>query len=86
VPAIYDAALLDEKIVCEDDSAFEIFREMALREGLFCGLSSGASLWGAFEVAKVLPRGSTVVVILADRGERYLSTEIFRSVCALCPP
>jgi cysteine synthase B len=86
VPAIYDAALLDEKIVCEDDSAFEIFREMALREGLFCGLSSGASLWGAFEVAKALPRGSTVVVILADRGERYLSTEIFRSVCALCPP
>jgi len=86
VPAIYDAALLDEKIVCEDDSAFEIFREMALREGLFCGLSSGASLWGAFEVAKTLPRGSTVVVILADRGERYLSTEIFRSVCALCPP
>jgi cysteine synthase B len=86
VPAIYDAALLDNKIVCEDDAAFEIFREMALREGLFCGLSSGASLWGAFEVAKDLPRGSTVVVILADRGERYLSTEIFRSVCALCPP
>ena len=86
VPAIYDAALLDKKIVCEDDAAFEMFREMALREGLFCGLSSGASLWGAFEVAKALPRGSTVVVILADRGERYLSTEIFRSVCALCPP
>jgi cysteine synthase B len=86
VPTIYDPVLLDQKIVCEDDAAFETFRELALREGLFCGLSSGASLWGALEVAKSLPRGSTVVVIFADRGERYLSTEIFRSVCALCPP
>jgi cysteine synthase B len=86
VPAIYDPRLLDEKIVCEDEAAFEMFREMALREGLFCGLSSGAALWGAMQVARDLPRGSTVVVIFADRGERYLSTEIFRSVCALCPP
>ncbi|MCX5901996.1 MAG: cysteine synthase family protein [Proteobacteria bacterium] len=86
VPSIYEPALLDKKIVCEDDAAFETFREMALREGLFCGLSSGAALWGAIQVARELPRGSTVVVIFADRGERYLSTEIFRSVCALCPP
>ena len=86
VPSIYEHALLDKKIVCEDDDAFETFREMALREGLFCGLSSGAALWGAIQVARDLPRGSTVVVIFADRGERYLSTEIFRSVCALCPP
>jgi cysteine synthase B len=86
VPSIYNASLLDEKLVCEDDAAFEMFREMALREGLFCGLSSGAALWGAIQVARDLPRGSTVVVIFADRGERYLSTEIFRSVCALCPP
>jgi cysteine synthase B len=86
VPSIYNASLLDEKLVCEDDAAFEMFREMALREGLFCGLSSGAALWGAIQVARELPRGSTVVVIFADRGERYLSTEIFRSVCALCPP
>jgi len=86
VPSIYNASLLDQKLVCEDDAAFEMFREMALREGLFCGLSSGAALWGAIQVALDLPRGSTVVVIFADRGERYLSTEIFRSVCALCPP
>jgi cysteine synthase B len=86
VPSIYNASLLDGKLVCEDDAAFEMFREMALREGLFCGLSSGAALWGAIQVACDLPRGSTVVVIFADRGERYLSTEIFRSVCALCPP
>ncbi|MCX8043973.1 MAG: PLP-dependent cysteine synthase family protein [Desulfobacterota bacterium] len=86
VPAIYDPKLLSRKIICTDDQAFETFRDLALREGLFCGLSSGAALWGAMEVARDLPRGSTVVVVFPDRGDRYLSTEAFRSVCALCPP
>jgi cysteine synthase B len=86
VPAIYDPALLDKKITCSDDNAFNTTRELALMEGLFCGISSGAALWGAMIAAKDLPRGSTIVVILPDRGDRYLSTEVFRSVCALCPP
>jgi S-sulfo-L-cysteine synthase (O-acetyl-L-serine-dependent) len=86
VPAIYDPALLDGKVVCSDDSAFNATRELALKEGLFCGISSGAALWGAIGTARDLPRGSTVVVIFPDRGDRYLSTEVFRSVCALCPP
>jgi S-sulfo-L-cysteine synthase (O-acetyl-L-serine-dependent) len=86
VPAIYDPALLDGKVVCSDDSAFNATRELALKEGLFCGISSGAALWGAIKTARDLPRGSTVVVLFPDRGDRYLSTEVFRSVCALCPP
>ncbi len=86
VPPIYDTRLLDGKIECGDESAFETFRDLALMEGLFCGLSSGAALWGAMQMARDLPRGSTVVVILPDRGDRYLSTEAFRSVCAICPP
>lgn len=86
VPEIYEPSLLDDTVQCEDDSAFEIFRDLALKEGLFCGLSSGAAVWGAMQVARDLPRGSTVVALLADRGDRYLSTEAFRSVCALCPP
>jgi cysteine synthase B len=86
VPSIYDPSLLDRKIQCTDDNAFENFRDLAQREGLFCGLSSGAALWGAIETARDLPRGSTVVAIFPDRGDRYLSTEAFRSVCALCPP
>ncbi len=45
-------ACLTEKLVCQDDDAFELFRDLALREGLFCGLSSGAALWGAMEAAK----------------------------------
>jgi S-sulfo-L-cysteine synthase (O-acetyl-L-serine-dependent) len=86
VPEIYDPSLIDRKITCSDENAFNTTRELALKEGLFCGISSGAALWGAMQAARDLPRGSTVVVILPDRGDRYLSTEIFRSVCALCPP
>jgi len=86
VPEIYDPNLLDHKVVCTDEEAFETARDLALREGLFCGISSGAAMWGAMHAARDLPRGSTVVVILPDRGDRYLSTEVFRSVCALCPP
>ncbi len=86
VPPIYDPQLLDRKIECADEPAFETLRDMTLVEGLFCGLSSGAALWGAMQVARDLPRGSTVVTLLPDRGDRYLSTEAFRSVCAICPP
>ena len=86
VPAIYDSSLLDKKIECADDDAFDTTRDLALREGLFCGMSSGAALWGAMQTARDLKRGSTVAVIFPDRGDRYLSTEVFRSVCALCPP
>ncbi len=86
VPGIYEPALLDAKYVCGDEEAFEAVRDLALREGLFCGISSGAALRGAMHAARDLPRGSTVVVLLPDRGDRYLSTEVFRSVCAICPP
>jgi len=86
VPKIFDPMLLDNKLICSDDDAFNMVRELALREGLFCGISSGAALWGAIRVAKDLPRGSTVVAIFPDRGDRYLSTEVFRSVCGDCPP
>jgi cysteine synthase B len=86
VPEIFDPSLLDGRIVCSDDDAFNITRDLAIREGLFCGISSGAALWGAMHVARSMPRGATVVAILPDRGDRYLSTEVFRSVCAQCPP
>jgi cysteine synthase B len=86
VPVIFDPQLLDGKVTCSDDNAFTATRNLALMEGLFCGMSSGAAVWGAMTVARDLPRGSTIVVIFPDRGDRYLSTEIFRSVCAMCPP
>ncbi|MFC1669511.1 PLP-dependent cysteine synthase family protein [Spirochaetota bacterium] len=86
VPEIYEPSLLEQKIECGDDEAFEAVRDLAVMEGLFCGISSGAAMWGALQVAKNAKRGSTVVVIFPDRGDRYLSNEAFRSVCALCPP
>jgi len=86
VPEIYNPGLLDHKIYCNDRDAFDTVRELALYEGIFCGLSSGAALWGAMEAAKDMKKGSTIVVLLPDRGDRYLSTEVFRSFCANCPP
>ncbi|MFZ5898180.1 MAG: PLP-dependent cysteine synthase family protein [Bacillota bacterium] len=85
VPAIYNPALLDEKITVEDDEAFEMARLLATREGVFTGMSSGAAVVGALKVAQQMGAG-TIVVILPDRGDRYLSTTLFRSICAKCSP
>ncbi len=85
VPGIYDPSRLDEKHNVADDDAFNTTRRLALEEGLFVGMSSGAAMWVALEKAKALSKG-TIVVVLPDRGDRYLSTSLFTSVCAQCPP
>jgi cysteine synthase B len=85
VPKIYREENLNEKITIEDGEAFEMTRLLAQKEGVFVGLSSGAAMAGALKVAKKMSAG-TIVVILPDRGDRYLSTTQFRSVCAKCPP
>ncbi len=85
VPEIYREENLDRKITVQDDPAFETARLLALKEGLFVGMSSGAAVAGALEVARQMESG-TIVVLLPDRGDRYLSTALFRSVCACCPP
>ncbi len=85
VPEIYREEDLDSKLTVEDDEAFETARQLAVREGLFAGMSSGAAVAGALRVARELSSG-VVVTLLPDRGDRYLSTTLFRSVCANCPP
>ena len=85
VPKIYQPERLDEKITIEDDPAYEIARELASKEGIFVGMSSGAAISGALHLAKKMKKG-TIVVILPDRGDRYLSTNLFRSICGSCPP
>lgn len=85
VPKIFHPDMLDEKITVEDDEAFEIARKLATKEGLFVGMSSGAAVVGALRLAKKIDSG-TIVAILPDRGERYLSTTLFRSICAKCSP
>jgi S-sulfo-L-cysteine synthase (O-acetyl-L-serine-dependent) len=86
VPKIYDPSRLDMILNCNDEDSFETARDLSILEGLFCGISSGAAMWGAMQIARDLKRGSTVVVLFPDRGDRYLSTELFRSFCAECPP
>ena len=85
VPKIFDPKVLDEKWSVQDDDAFSTTRRLALEEGLFVGMSSGAAMWAAIKKAKEMKNG-TIVVILPDRGDRYLSTALFASVCAKCPP
>lgn len=85
VPEIYNRDMLDEKLTIEDGEAFETTRRLASEEGIFVGMSSGAAVAGAFRVAQKMDSG-VIVAILPDRGDRYLSTMLFRSVCAKCPP
>lgn len=85
VPAIYHEDQLQQKLVIDDEAAFETARLLAAKEGIFCGMSGGAAMAGAFTLAKQLSSG-TIVVIIPDRGDRYLSTNLFKSMCANCPP
>ncbi|MCD6581538.1 MAG: cysteine synthase family protein [Desulfuromusa sp.] len=85
VPEIYDEQRLAEKLVVEDDDAYEMSRKLAVEMGLFVGMSSGAAVVGALQIARNISSG-TIVTLLPDRGDRYLSTNLFRSSCAECPP
>ncbi len=79
VPKILNVKLLDEVIKVKNEDAGEIARKLARQEGIFVGISSGAAMWAALEVAKRKESaGKTIVVILPDTGERYLSTWLFQ--------
>jgi cysteine synthase B len=85
VPAIYNPRALDEKITVEEGETLEMARLLAFKEGIFVGMSSGAAVAGAKRIAQQMTSG-TIVALLPDRGDRYLSTTLFRSICARCPP
>ena len=74
IPEVLDTSVYDEIIAVSDDAAFDTMKELAVTEGLFTGISSGAALYAARELAKREEnRGKNVVVLLPDTGERYLS-------------
>jgi cysteine synthase A len=78
VPAVLEAGLLDEIVAVGNDAAFGMARRMAREEGLLVGISSGAAVWAAAEVARRPGNaGKLVVVVVPDFGERYLSTPLF---------
>jgi cysteine synthase B len=77
VPAIYDPSQIDITIMVETEVAYEMTRQIICKEGIFVGMSSGAAMYAAVEIAKQIKSG-TIVVILPDRGEKYLSTTLFK--------
>jgi len=77
VPAVLDTRIYDEIVRVATKDAFETSRKLARLEGMFVGISSGAACFAALKVAKDLGPGKTVVVVLPDLGERYLSTDLF---------
>lgn len=77
IPGIYDKDVIDGVIDILDEDAFKYARLLGKKEGILSGISSGANLAGAIEVAKKLGKGKVVVTVLPDTGERYLSTSLF---------
>ena len=75
-PGIWEPKGVDERLISEDEPSFRLARDLALKEGIFAGISSGSAMWGAIEEANKLDAG-TVVVILPDSGAKYLSTKLF---------
>lgn len=80
IPEVLDRSILDDIVTVTNEDAFETARELAKTEGLLCGISSGAATWAALQVARrPESAGKLIVVILASTGERYISTELFKS-------
>ena len=78
VPDVLDIKIYDEIIPVDNDDAFAVGKEIGHREGVLVGISSGAALWAAIELAKRPENaGKTIVVLLPDTGDRYLSTPLF---------
>jgi cysteine synthase A len=77
VPKVFDRSVVDRIVAVTDEDAIETARQLARREGIMAGVSSGAALFAALGVADELGKGKKVVVVLPDTGERYLSTDLF---------
>jgi cysteine synthase A len=78
IPEVLEQSLIDDVVTVTNDDAFETARSAAKLEGMLCGISSGAAIWAALEVAKrPESAGKTIVAIIPSTGERYISTDLF---------
>ncbi len=78
VPAILDREVIDEVVTVTNDDAFATARQLAKKEGILCGISSGAAVWATLQVAaRPENRGKRMAVLLPSTGERYISTDLF---------
>ncbi len=77
IPVILNQNIYDDICIVRDDEAIRVSKELALKEGILCGISSGTNVAAAIKLAKVLGKGKTVVTVLPDTAERYFSTPLF---------
>jgi cysteine synthase A len=80
IPDVLNREVFDMLVPVTDDRAIEVARMLAAKEGLFVGISSGATLAAAFEIAEKADKGSVILSMLPDTGERYLSTPLFEGI------
>jgi cysteine synthase A len=80
VPAVLDRSVFDEIVTVNDVESRDTARELATKEGIFCGISSGGTFAAAKKVAGKAPKGSVILAMLPDTGERYLSTFLFEGI------
>lgn len=77
IPAILNTKIYDDVCIIKDEEALQTSKDLALKEGILCGISSGTNVAAAIKLAKKLGRGKTVVTVLPDTAERYFSTPLF---------
>lgn len=80
IPDVLNREIFDELLPVSDDESIAVSKELAAKEGIFTGISSGATLAAALSVARNAPEGSVILAMLPDTGERYLSTPLFEGV------
>ena len=78
IPAILNQGIYDDVCIVKDEEAIQASKDLAAKEGILCGISSGTNVAAAMKLAKVLGKGKTVVTILPDTAERYFSTPLFQ--------
>ena len=77
IPAILNQEIYNDICIIEDDEAIQISKDLAAKEGILCGISSGTNVAAALKMAKKLGKGKTIVTVLPDTAERYFSTPLF---------
>ena len=77
IPDILNQTIIDDVCIIGDDEALQTAKDLACKEGIMCGISSGTNVAAAIRLAKKLGKGKTVVTVLPDTAERYFSTPLF---------